>query len=69
MVDQVDIDLGNVIFNGQNEERRSWILCDQHLPRSEIVFFVQTVLVFMLVTVSIACLAMPKKLAKRPQFG
>ena len=56
MADQVD--LGNVIFDEQDEERRSWIMCGNHLPRSEIVFFVQTILVFMLVGVSITCLAL-----------
>ena len=38
-------------------EERSWVFFDQHFPRSEIVFFVQTILVFLLVTVSITCLA------------
>ena len=41
----------------QVEEERSWVLFDKHFPRSEIVFFVQTLLVFMLATVSITCLA------------
>ena len=72
MVDQVDLDFSNVILDrtvvndyannmyDDNLERRSWILCGNHLPRSEIVFFVQTVLVFMLVGVSITCLALAK---------
>ena len=36
---------------------KSWILCDQRFPRSEIVFGVQTTLVFLLVIVSVTCLA------------
>lgn len=39
---------------------RSWILCTQHLPRLQIVFAVQSLLIFLLVTVSITCIAFAK---------
>ena len=40
------------------EEQKSWIFCDKHLPSAQIVFFVQTILVFMLATVSIVSLVL-----------
>ena len=57
-VDVIDgIDLTNVVYDSDQQERKSWIFCDKRFPRSEVVFFVQTLLVFLLVTVSITCLA------------
>lgn len=56
--DEVDISVNDVVYDGDNQERGSWIFCDQRFPRSEIVFIVQTVLIFLLVAVSITCLAL-----------
>ena len=58
--DLVDITLGGMIYDENNVERRSWILCNKRLPRSEIVFFTQSILVFIIVLVSVACLALSK---------
>ena len=52
--------IGGLVFDNNDVERRSWIFCGERLPRSEIVFFVQTILVFILVLVSIGCLAFAK---------
>ena len=54
MTESIDMPDGEIYID---DEQKSWILCDQHLPRSEIVFFVQTALVFLLVSVSIFCLS------------
>lgn len=56
-VDEIDISINDIVYDKNNQERGSWIFCDQRFPRSEIVFIVQAVLVFILVTVSISCLA------------
>ncbi len=60
MHDSVDVTIGDLVFDENNIERRSWILCNQHLPRSEIGFFTQTILVFLIVIVSISCLIIAK---------
>ncbi len=56
MTDEVDV--GNIVFDEDDNERRSWIFFGKHLPRSEIVFLCQTVLVFVLVIFSVICLAL-----------
>ena len=58
MGDQPDV--GNFVFDENNEERRSWVFCSKTVPRSEIVFVAQTTLVFTLVICSIVCLAFAK---------
>lgn len=59
-VDGADCQVNDLVFDSDGVERRSWIFCGEHLPRSEIVFFAQTILVFILVIVSVACLALAK---------
>ena len=29
----------NIVFDYENQERKPWILGDQNIPRSEVVFF------------------------------
>ena len=61
MDDLNDVEIGGLdVRDGIHEEERSWVLFNKHLPRSEIVFFVQTILVFLLATVSVTCLAVAK---------
>lgn len=57
MPDENDVGLQNVVYDENNVERRSWVFCKRTFPRSEVVFVTQTVLVFVLVIVSISCLA------------
>ena len=47
--DQIDslagIGLNDLVFNEKNQERRSWKFCNSRLPRSEVVYFTQIVLI------------------------
>ena len=45
------IGLNDLVFNEENQERRSWKLCDSRLPRSEVVCFTQIVIILFLIGV------------------
>ena len=60
MVDTTDNVINGMVYDENNVERGSWIFCNKHLPRSEVVFISQCILVFILVLVSITCLAISK---------
>ena len=51
--DKVDSPVGDIVFDENNVERRSWHFCNNiHLPRSEVVFFVQMIIVALIISVS-----------------
>ena len=45
------IGLNDLVFNDENQERRSWKLCNSRLPRSEVVYFTQIVIILFLIGV------------------
>ena len=52
-VDQTDGNNGieQFVFDAENQERRSWKFCNSiSLPRSEVVFFTQVLIIFLLMT-------------------
>ena len=55
--DQIDspagIGLNVLVFNEENQERRSWKVCNSRLPRSEVVYFTQIVIILFLIGVSL----------------
>ena len=55
--DQIDspvgISLNDLVFNEENQERRSWKFCNSRLPRSEVVYFTQIVIILFLIGVSL----------------
>ena len=55
--DQIDspagIGLNDLVFNEENQERRSWKFCNSSLPRSEVVYFTQIVIILFLIGVSL----------------
>ena len=55
--DQIDcpagIGLNDLVFNEENQERRSWKFCNYRLPRSEVVYFTQIVIILFLIGVSL----------------
>ena len=45
-VDVADHGIENLVFDDQNQERRSWRFCNNvSLPRSEVMFFAQIFLI------------------------
>ncbi len=53
--DQSDggVNLGNIVFDENHQERRSWILFGQRLSRSAVVFLFQCTVVLILLTCSV----------------
>ena len=55
--DQIDfpavIGLKDLVFNDENQEIRSWKLCNSRLLRSEVVYFTQIAIVLFLIGVSL----------------
>ncbi len=43
------INLHDIVFDENNEERKSWIICNKRLPRSLVVFCIQVLLIFILI--------------------
>ena len=43
----------NLVFDDQNQERRSWRFCNSRLPRSEVVYFTQVSIIVFLIVVSL----------------
>ena len=58
MPDVVDItdgaNINNLVFDQNNEERKSWIFFGQRVARSQIVFLVQVLVLFTVITTSVA---------------
>lgn len=46
-------DYPDVIFDHENNERPPWKICNLTIPRSEVVFFTQVIVVFIILTVSL----------------
>ena len=55
--DQIDspagIGLNDLAFIEENQERRSWKFCNSSLPRSEVVYFTQILIILFLIGVSL----------------
>ena len=55
---EVQIDSGGgiteMVFDADHRERRSWGFCNSRLPRSEVVYFTQFLIIIFLITVSLA---------------
>ena len=54
--DQLDSGVGitDLVFDVEHQERRSWRFCNSRLPRSEVVYFTQIIIIIFLITVSLA---------------
>jgi hypothetical protein len=50
----------NLVTNVSSGERRSWIFFGHNVPRSEIIFVLQAVLVFFLTIASVICIILSK---------
>ena len=53
--DQLDSGGGitDLVFDAEHQERRSWRFCNSKLPRSEVVYFTQIIIIIFLITVSL----------------
>ena len=53
--DEIDsacgVGLKDLVFNEENQERRSWKLCNSRLPRSEVMYFTQIIIILFLIGV------------------
>ena len=59
MSDTVDSSaVGNLIFDSENQERRSWVFFGKKVPRSQLLFLVQVLLVCIIVIVSVVNLTL-----------
>ena len=47
------IGLNDLVFNEENQERRSWKFCNSRLPRSKVVYFTQIIIILFLIGVSL----------------
>ena len=47
------IGLNDLVFNEENQERRSWKFCNSRLPRSEEAYFTQVVTILFHIGVSL----------------
>ena len=63
------IGLNDLVFNEENQERRSWKICNSRLPRSEVVYFTQIVIILFLIGVSLIKLVFSILIVKSQQFG
>ena len=70
-VDELDTTLvTEFVYNETNSEKKSWKFCNNvTLPRSEVVFVAQMVVIQILLLFCILKLSFTKKLAKKRQFG
>lgn len=60
-LDVPDLPLNNIIFDSENQERKSWIFFGQRVPRSQILFLFQVLVVLIIVIVSIVNLSLSTK--------
>ena len=54
-------DFQSLIFDDQNQERRSWKFCTYSVPRSEVVFICQVSIIFFMIIFSCINLYVSKK--------
>ena len=54
--DQLDSGGGitDLVFDTEHQERRSWRFCNSRLPRPEVVYYTQIIIIIFLITVSLA---------------
>ena len=50
MTDQPDLGVHEFVYDENNQERKPWSLCGKPIPRSEIVFFSQLVVILMVIS-------------------
>ena len=46
--------INDMVFDADHQERRSWRFCNSRLPRLEVVYFTQILIIIFLITVSLA---------------
>ena len=53
--DQLDSGGGitDLVFDAEHQKRRSWRFCNSRLPRSEIVYYTQIIIIIFLITASL----------------
>lgn len=51
----------SIVFDDNNQERRSWRFCNFTLPRSEVVFFCQISIIFFMIVFACINLGMSQK--------
>ena len=53
--DQLDSGAGItvLVFDENQQERRSWIFCNSRVPRSDVVYFTQISIIVFLITISL----------------
>jgi hypothetical protein len=57
----VKVPLDNIIFDSENHERRSWVFFGKRIPRSQVLFSVQVLVVLIVVCVSVVNLTLSTK--------
>ena len=70
--DQLDWGGGitDLVFDAEHQERQSWKFCNSRLPRSEVVYFTQIIIIIFLIIVSLIKLVFFSVLTvKNPHFG
>ena len=62
MTDQVDkaVTVNDLVFDSDNHERKSWEFFGHRTARSQVVFIVQVIIVFTIISVSICNLSFAK---------
>ena len=69
--DQLDSGGGitDLVFDAEHPERRPWSFCNSRLPRSEVVYFTQIIIIIFLIIVSLTKLVFSVLTVKNPHFG
>ena len=55
------VDVRSLVFDDQNQERRSWKFCNYSVPRSEVVFICQVSIIFFMIVFACINLYLSKK--------
>ena len=61
--------LNALVFDEENHERRSWKFFNSRLPRSEVVYFTQILIILFLIVVSLTKLVFSNLIVRNQHFG
>ena len=61
--------LNALVFDEENHERRSWKFFNFRLPRSEVVYFTQILIILFHIVVSLTKLVFPNLIVRNQHFG
>ena len=61
MTDVPDQGVNNIIFDSDNIERKSWVFFGEKVPRSQVLFIVQVLIIFIVVLCSVIKLCISTK--------